>query len=279
MSVPTVLEKILARKAEEVAERSARLSLAELENLARAADAPRGFAQALLDQAKRKQPAVIAEIKKASPSKGVIREHFIPAEIASSYEKGGATCLSVLTDVDYFQGSDLYLQQARAACKLPVIRKDFMVDPYQIVEARAMGADCILLIVAALEDGQMAELASVAKAVGLDVLVESHDAAELERALKHLDTPLIGINNRNLHTFDVSLETTLDLLPMVPRDRLVVTESGILNRADVELMEISQVYSFLVGEAFMRAQNPGDELQRLFFPERGTPVITGSTLD
>ncbi|WP_273826434.1 indole-3-glycerol phosphate synthase TrpC [Pseudomonas asplenii] len=279
MSVPTVLEKILARKAEEVAERSARLSLAELENLARAADAPRGFAQALLDQAKRKQPAVIAEIKKASPSKGVIREHFVPAEIASSYEKGGATCLSVLTDVDYFQGSDLYLQQARAACKLPVIRKDFMVDPYQIVEARAMGADCILLIVAALEDGQMAELASVAKAVGLDVLVESHDAAELERALKHLDTPLIGINNRNLHTFDVSLETTLDLLPMVPRDRLVVTESGILNRADVELMEISQVYSFLVGEAFMRAQNPGDELQRLFFPERGTPVITGSTLD
>ncbi|KPA99033.1 MULTISPECIES: indole-3-glycerol phosphate synthase TrpC [Pseudomonas] len=279
MSVPTVLEKILARKAEEVAERSARLSLAELENLARAADAPRGFAQALLDQAKRKHPAVIAEIKKASPSKGVIREHFIPAEIASSYEKGGATCLSVLTDVDYFQGSDLYLQQARAACKLPVIRKDFMVDPYQIVEARAMGADCILLIVAALEDGQMAELASVAKAVGLDVLVESHDAAELERALKHLDTPLIGINNRNLHTFDVSLETTLDLLPMVPRDRLVVTESGILNRADVELMEISQVYSFLVGEAFMRAQNPGDELQRLFFPERGTPVITGSTLD
>ncbi|WP_017902863.1 indole-3-glycerol phosphate synthase TrpC [Pseudomonas asplenii] len=279
MSVPTVLEKILARKAEEVAERSARLSLAELENLARAADAPRGFAQALLDQAKRKQPAVIAEIKKASPSKGVIREHFIPAEIASSYEKGGATCLSVLTDVDYFQGADLYLQQARAACTLPVIRKDFMVDPYQIVEARAMGADCILLIVAALEDGQMAELASVAKGVGLDVLVESHDAAELERALKHLDTPLIGINNRNLHTFDVSLETTLDLLPMVPRDRLVITESGILNRADVELMEISQVYSFLVGEAFMRAQNPGDELQRLFFPERGTPVITGSTLD
>ncbi|SDS60040.1 indole-3-glycerol phosphate synthase TrpC [Pseudomonas fuscovaginae UPB0736] len=279
MSVPTVLEKILARKAQEVAERSARLSLAELEKLARAADAPRGFARALLEQAKLKQPAVIAEIKKASPSKGVIREHFVPSEIASSYEKGGATCLSVLTDVDYFQGSDLYLQQARAACKLPVIRKDFMVDPYQIVEARAMGADCILLIVAALEDGQMAELASLAKDVGLDVLVESHDAAELERALKHLDTPLIGINNRNLHTFDVSLETTLDLLPMVPRDRLVITESGILNRADVELMEISQVYSFLVGEAFMRAQSPGDELQRLFFPERGTPVISGSTLD
>ncbi|NWA25695.1 indole-3-glycerol phosphate synthase TrpC [Pseudomonas gingeri] len=279
MSVPTVLEKIIARKAEEVAERRARVSLAELETLARAADAPRGFAQALIERAKQKQPAVIAEIKKASPSKGVIRENFIPADIARSYEKGGATCLSVLTDVDYFQGSDLYLQQARAACKLPVIRKDFMVDPYQIVEARALGADCILLIVAALDDGLMAELAAVAKGVGLDVLVESHDAAELERALKVLDTPLIGINNRNLHTFEVSLETTLDLLPIVPRDRLVITESGILNRADVELMEISEVYSFLVGEAFMRAESPGDELQRLFFPERGAPVITGSTLD
>ncbi len=279
MSVPTVLEKILARKAEEVAERSARVSLAELETLARAADAPRGFAKALIERAKQKQPAVIAEIKKASPSKGVIRENFIPADIARSYEKGGATCLSVLTDIDYFQGADLYLQQARAACKLPVIRKDFMVDPYQIVEARALGADCILLIVAALDDGQMAELANVAKGVGLDVLVESHDAAELERALKVLDTPLIGINNRNLHTFDVSLETTLDLLPIIPRDRLVITESGILNRADVELMEISEVYSFLVGEAFMRAESPGDELQRLFFPERGTPAISGVTLD
>ncbi|WP_338522466.1 indole-3-glycerol phosphate synthase TrpC [Pseudomonas batumici] len=279
MSVPTVLEKILARKAEEVAERSARVSLAELEAMARAADAPRGFAKALIERAKQKQPAVIAEIKKASPSKGVIREHFIPADIARSYEKGGATCLSVLTDVDYFQGADLYLQQARAACKLPVIRKDFMVDPYQIVEARALGADCILLIVAALDDGQMAELANVAKGVGLDVLVESHDAAELERALKVLDTPLIGINNRNLHTFEVSLETTLDLLPIIPRDRLVITESGILNRADVELMEVSEVYSFLVGEAFMRAESPGDELQRLFFPERGAPVVMGSTLD
>jgi len=279
MSVPTVLEKILARKAEEVAERSARVSLAELEVMARAADAPRGFAKALIERAKQKQPAVIAEIKKASPSKGVIREHFIPADIARSYEKGGATCLSVLTDVDYFQGADLYLQQARAACKLPVIRKDFMVDPYQIVEARALGADCILLIVAALDDGQMAELANVAKGVGLDVLVESHDAAELERALKVLDTPLIGINNRNLHTFEVSLETTLDLLPIIPRDRLVITESGILNRADVELMEVSEVYSFLVGEAFMRAESPGDELQRLFFPERGAPLVTGSTLD
>jgi len=278
MSVPTVLENILARKVQEVAERSARVSLSELESLAKTADAPRGFAQALLAQAKKKQPAVIAEIKKASPSKGVIRENFVPADIAKSYEKGGATCLSVLTDIDYFQGADAYLQQARAACSLPVIRKDFMIDPYQIVEARALGADCVLLIVSALDDVKMAELASVAKGVGLDVLVEVHDGDELERALKTLDTPLVGVNNRNLHTFDVSLETTLDLLPRIPRDRLVVTESGILNRADVELMEISDVYAFLVGEAFMRAESPGIELQRLFFPERGVPV-SGSTLD
>ncbi|WP_350578430.1 indole-3-glycerol phosphate synthase TrpC [Pseudomonas sp. HY2-MNA-CIBAN-0224] len=278
MSVPTVLEKILARKVQEVAERSARVSLAELEGLAAQADPVRGFANALLAQAKLKQPAVIAEIKKASPSKGVIREDFVPAEIAQSYEKGGATCLSVLTDVDYFQGADVYLQQVRAACKLPVIRKDFMIDPYQIVEARALGADCVLLIVSALDDVKMAELAAVAKSVNLDVLVEVHDADELERALKTLDTPLVGINNRNLHTFEVSLETTLDLLPRVPRDRLVVTESGILNRADVELMEISEVYSFLVGEVFMRAEQPGAELQRLFFPERSVHV-TGSTLD
>jgi indole-3-glycerol phosphate synthase len=271
MSVPTVLEKILARKAEEVAERRARVSLAELEAQAKAADAPRGFAKALIAQAKLKQPAVIAEIKKASPSKGVIRENFVPAEIAVSYEKGGATCLSVLTDIDFFQGSDLFLQQARAACKLPVIRKDFMVDPYQIIEARALGADCVLLIVSALDDVKMAELAAVAKSVGLDVLVEVHDGDELERALKTL-------NNRNLHTFEVSLENTLDLLPRIPRDRLVITESGIVNRADVELMEISDVYSFLVGETFMRAENPGAELQRLFFPERGV-AVSGSTLD
>lgn len=273
MSVPTVLEKILARKVEEVAERSARVGLAELERMAKAADAPRGFANAMLAQAKRKQPAVIAEIKKASPSKGVIREHFVPADIAVSYEKGGATCLSVLTDVDYFQGGDAYLQQARAACKLPVIRKDFLIDPYQVVEARALGADCVLLIVAALDDVRMAELAATAKSVGLDVLVEVHDAAELECALNTLDTPLVGVNNRNLHTFEVSLETTLDLLPRIPRDRLAITESGILNRADVELMEINEVYSFLVGEAFMRAEQPGLELQRLFFPERAVKTV------
>lgn len=268
MSVPTVLEKILARKAEEVAERKARISLGEQQAAARAALPVRGFANALLERRANKQAAVIAEVKKASPSKGVIREAFYPGEIAKSYEAGGATCLSVLTDVDFFLGADLYLQQAREACALPVIRKDFMIDPYQIYEARALGADCVLLIVSALEDALMVELADAAKDAGLDVLVEVHDGDELERALKHLDTPLIGVNNRNLHTFDVSLETTLDLLPRIPRDRMVITESGILNREDVELMEINEVYGFLVGEAFMRAEHPGDELARLFFPAR-----------
>ncbi|GIZ12747.1 indole-3-glycerol phosphate synthase TrpC [Pseudomonas sp. NCCP-436] len=266
MSVPTVLEKILARKAEEVAARRAVITLDELERQARQADPVRGFARALTERAQQKRAAVIAEIKKASPSKGVIREYFVPAEIAQSYEAGGAACLSVLTDVDFFQGADLYLQQARAACSLPVIRKDFMIDPYQIVEARALGADCVLLIVAALDDARMLELAQVAREQGLDVLVEVHDGNELERALTQLDTPLLGINNRNLHTFEVSLDTTLDLLPRIPRDRLVVTESGILNRADVELMQINEVFTFLVGEAFMRAEDPGSELARLFFP-------------
>jgi len=274
VSIPTILEKILARKAEEVAERRAIVGLEEVEQQARAADTPRGFARALQEQAKRKQPAVIAEIKKASPSKGVLRELFVPADIARSYQAGGATCLSVLTDQDFFQGADLYLQEARSACSLPVLRKDFMIDPYQIVESRALGADCVLLIVAALSDAQMAELAATAKAFDLDVLVEVHDGDELERALNTLDTPLVGINNRNLHTFELNLETTLDLLPRVPRDRLVVTESGILNRADVELMEISEVYAFLVGEIFMRAENPGAELERLFFPERRRVVAS-----
>ncbi|VXC97848.1 indole-3-glycerol phosphate synthase TrpC [Pseudomonas sp. 9Ag] len=269
-NVPTVLEKIIRRKREEVSERRGRVGLAELETMAAAADPVRGFARRLQEQARNKQPAVIAEIKKASPSKGVLREDFVPADIAKSYEAGGATCLSVLTDIDFFQGGDDYLKQARSACKLPVIRKDFMVDPYQIIESRSLGADCVLLIVAALEDGQMAELADVAKSQNLDVLVEVHDGAELERALR-LDTPLLGINNRNLHTFELSLETTLDLLPRIPRDRLAVTESGILHRADVELLEINQVYAFLVGEAFMRAEQPGLELQRLFFPGRNRP--------
>ncbi|MBE7928354.1 indole-3-glycerol phosphate synthase TrpC [Pseudomonas saudiphocaensis] len=270
MSVPTVLEKIITRKYEEVAQRRAQVGLAELERLAGIADPVRGFARRLQEQVASKQPAVIAEIKKASPSKGVLREDFDPAEIARSYEAGGATCLSVLTDIDFFQGADEYLQQARSACNLPVIRKDFMVDPYQVVEARALGADCILLIVAALSDEQMKELADVAAEQGLDVLVEVHDGAELERALG-IEAPLIGINNRDLHTFELDLETTLDLLPRIPRDRVVVTESGILHRADVELMEINQVYAFLVGEAFMRAEQPGAELQRLFFPGRSRP--------
>lgn len=263
----SVLDKIIARKAEEVAERRARIGLAELERLAKQADAPRGFARALQERASRREAAVIAEVKKASPSKGVIRPHFVPADIARSYEAGGAACLSVLTDIDFFQGSDAYLQQARAACSLPVIRKDFMIDPYQIVEARALGADCVLLIVANLENGQMSELAAVAKEQGLDVLVEVHDGAELERALL-LDTPLLGINNRNLHTFEVSLDTTLALKERVPADRMVITESGILSRADVERMEANEVYGFLVGEAFMRAEAPGAELKRLFFPAR-----------
>ena len=263
MSVPTVLEKIIARKFEEVAQRSRQVGLGELEQRAAAADPVRGFAAALERRVRSKEPAVIAEVKKASPSKGVIRDPFLPAEIAASYETGGAACLSVLTDIDFFQGADEYLQQARAACSLPVIRKDFMIDPYQVVEARALGADCILLIVAALDDVRMHELAAVAKQQGLDVLVEVHDAAELERALR-LETPLVGINNRNLRTFEVSLNTTLGLLPRIPAERLVVTESGIMGPADVKRMRDADVHAFLVGEAFMRAPEPGVELQRLF---------------
>lgn len=264
MSVPTILQNIIARKHEEVAERRPRVSLEELERLAAAAEPPRGFAAALQRCAAARKPGVIAEIKKASPSKGVLREHFDPAQIAHSYQQGGAACLSVLTDVDFFQGHDDYLRAARAACSLPVIRKDFLIDPYQVVEARAMGADCILLIVSALDDGLLAELAAEARRLHLDVLVEVHDGDELQRALR-LDTALIGINNRNLHTFEVTLDTTLDLLPRVPGDRLLITESGLLTRADVDLMLAHEVYGFLVGEAFMRATDPGMELKRLFF--------------
>ncbi|MBB3102075.1 indole-3-glycerol phosphate synthase TrpC [Azomonas macrocytogenes] len=267
MSIPTILENILLRKAQEVAERKSCASLSELERVAALSEPARGFAEAIRNKVQNKQPAVIAELKKASPSKGVLRESFIPAEIAKSYEAGGATCLSVLTDVDFFQGSDTYLQEVRAACPLPLLRKDFMIDPYQIVESRVLGADCVLLIASVLDDAQMAELAAVAKAQNLDVLVEVHDEAELQRALS-LDTLLIGINNRNLHTFEVRIENTLDLLPQVPQDRIVVTESGISNRADIDLLEISDVHAFLVGEAFMRADQPGVELQRLFFPDR-----------
>lgn len=266
MSLPTILENIIARKYVEVAERSARVSLAELERLARAADAPRGFAKAMLERVARKEAAVIAEIKKASPSKGVIREDFDPAAIAVSYAKGGATCLSVLTDVDFFQGADAYLQQARAACSLPVLRKDFLVDSYQVFEARAMGADAILLIAACLDSAQMRDMEQTAIALGMAVLVEVHDADELERALQ-LQTPLIGINNRNLRTFEVSLQTTLDLLPCIvsgAAGRIVVTESGILGPQDVALMREHGVQTFLVGEAFMRVDEPGEGLRALF---------------
>jgi indole-3-glycerol phosphate synthase len=264
VNAPTILRKILARKREEVAGRRARNSLGSLEQRITEQSATRGFAMAMQHRIAGGEPAVIAEVKKASPSKGVIREDFHPAQIAQSYQSGGATCLSVLTDIDFFQGSDEYLQQARAACDLPVLRKDFTVDPYQVVEARAIGADAVLLIAAALDDEQMLELAHTAEEVGVDVLVEVHDRAELERALE-LSTPLVGINNRDLHTFDMRLETTLDLLPYIPADRVVVTESGIHTPEDVTLMREQSVHAFLVGEAFMRASEPGDKLRELFF--------------
>lgn len=259
-----ILNTILARKTEEIAERCARVSLDEL--VARAADAApvRGFADALKAAIAAGEPAVIAEVKKASPSKGVIRANFHPADIAVSYEFGGAACLSVLTDVDFFQGADAYLQQAREACTLPVLRKDFVIDPYQVYEARALGADCILLIVAALDDQHLADLSGLAMQLGLDVLVEVHDIDELERALQ-VPVPLVGINNRNLRTFEVSLDTTLAMKDAVPRDRLLVTESGILVPEDVARMRAAGVNAFLVGEAFMRAEEPGEALRQLFF--------------
>ncbi len=260
---PTILRKILSRKAEEVASRRVQVSLADLESRISEQDPVRGFADALAQRVSRAEAAVIAEVKKASPSKGVIREDFDPAAIAASYQGGGASCLSVLTDIDFFQGSDAYLQEARAACGLPVIRKDFTIDPYQVVEARAIGADAILLIVAALADDQMRELAETAAEVGVDMLVEVHDRAELERALE-LETRLVGINNRDLHSFDMRLETTLDLLPHIPGDRVVVTESGIHTREDVGLMREHGVHAFLVGDAFMRAAEPGEKLAELF---------------
>ena len=260
---PDILKKIVARKLEEIDERSANISLDELKAQLDDADAPRGFVQSLKDKIAAGQSGVIAEIKKASPSKGVLRDHFVPTEIAKSYADHGAACLSVLTDVDFFQGGDAYLKQARAACSLPVIRKDFIVDPYQVYEARAMSADCILLIVACLTDRQLADLNALAMKLGMDVLIEVHDAEELERALK-VPNPMIGINNRNLRTFDVSLQTTLDLLASISGDRLVVTESGIHVPEDVALMREHNVNAFLVGEAFMRADQPGEKLAALF---------------
>jgi len=258
-----ILNKILAVKREEVAAASSSKPLAAIRAAAEAQTAPRDFVGAIRTKVGAGGTAVISEIKKASPSKGVIRPDFRPAEIAADYERHGATCLSVLTDRQFFQGAPDYLQQARAACALPVLRKDFTIGAYQVYEARAMGADTILLIVAALSDALMAELEDLALSLGMAVLVESHDAGELDRALK-LKTPLIGINNRNLRTFEVNLDTTLSQLARIPRDRIVITESGILTPADVTLMRRHGVNAFLVGEAFMRAPSPGAELARLF---------------
>ncbi len=260
---PTVLRKIIARKHEEVAERRQQRPLEQLRQELVHPPETRGFVQAIADRLAEGRAAVIAEIKKASPSKGVIREHFDPAELARSYERGGATCLSVLTDVDFFQGADAYLQQAREATNLPVIRKDFIIDEYQLYEARALGADCVLLIVAALTAEQLRALNTRALELGLDVLVEVHNLAELELALE-LPNKLIGINNRNLHTFEVDLQTTYDLLPAIDSERIVVTESGILSPDDVWAMRSREVHSFLVGEAFMRVEDPGEALSRFF---------------
>ncbi len=261
--LPDILAKILTRKAEEVAARKALLSISGLEQRIDGADAPRGFLQSLQARVDPGGAAVIAEIKKASPSKGVLREHFEPAEIAASYERGGAACLSVLTDIDFFQGADEYLQQARAACNLPVLRKDFVIDPYQVFEARALDADCILLIVAALDDSKLNELLSLAQQLGMDALVEVHDADEMARALA-TPAPLIGVNNRDLRSFETSLETTFDLMQNFPQERLLVTESGIHSIDDVALMRGRGVHTFLVGEAFMRAEQPGEKLSELF---------------
>ncbi|MDZ4074361.1 MAG: indole-3-glycerol phosphate synthase TrpC [Hylemonella sp.] len=262
-----ILDKIVAVKRQEVAAALKKTSLAAMRADAESRVLTRDFVGAMRAKIAAGQAAVIAEVKKASPSKGVLREDFIPADIAQSYAEGdgqtSAACLSVLTDRQFFQGQPDYLKQARASCELPVLRKDFMVDPYQIYESRAMGADCILLIAACLDDAQMADLEAIARGLDMAVLVEVHDGAELDRALK-LKTPLVGINNRNLRTFEVSLETTLALRERVPADRLLVTESGILDRADVQRMRTAGVHAFLVGEAFMRAPDPGLALAELF---------------
>jgi indole-3-glycerol phosphate synthase len=262
--VPDVLVKILARKAEEIAAGQALVSAADMRAQAQGLPACRGFVASMQQRIEAGDAAVIAEVKKASPSKGVIREDFDPQQIAQSYAAGGAACLSVLTDQDFFQGHNDYLQQARAACALPVIRKDFIIDRYQVDEARALGADCILLIVAALTDAQLQDLYGYAVELGMDVLVEVHDEAELQRSLP-LGATLVGINNRDLRNFTTSLNTTIDLLAQIPSDRIVVTESGIHTPEDVALMRQHDVNAFLVGEAFMRAPEPGEKLKALFF--------------
>lgn len=258
-----ILQRILARKHEEVVQRSAQLSLDELRQRCNEAPPVRPFRAALQARIDAGRPAVIAEVKRASPSQGLIRPGFDPAAIARSYQAGGAACLSVLTDVDFFQGADAYLQQARAACTLPVLRKDFVVDPWQLYESRALGADCVLLIAAALDDDALAGLLDVAGQLQMDALVEVHDSDELERALA-LPAPLVGINNRDLRSFQVSLQTSLALRPRVPADRLLVTESGIGSREDVAMLRAAGIHAFLVGERFMRAPDPGAELARLF---------------
>jgi len=260
---PTILNEILDRKVQEVQQRKRIKSMRDLEQEFDRYAPPRGFTQALLNKIDQGQAAVIAEIKKASPSKGVLREPFIPQAIAESYERGGAACLSVLTDADFFQGHEDYLIQVRETVGLPVIRKDFLIHPYQIAEAKAIGADCVLLIVSALDPIQLRDLHAQAIAYGMEVLIEVHDAAELRVALT-VDNRLIGVNNRNLHTFEVSLQTTLDLKEMLDPERLLVTESGILSGADVRLMRDNQINAYLVGEAFMRADQPGDKLAELF---------------
>ena len=262
-NTPDILRKILDRKAVEVAACKRNVALDVVKQQAADASPVRGFKAALQEKINAGLAAVIAEIKQASPSRGILREDFDPEQIAVSYEHGGAACLSVLTDVDFFMGADVYLQQARAACSLPVLRKDFVIDPYQVYEARALGADCVLLIVAALDDALLQELLQLAGALGMDALVEVHDAAELQRALA-IPAPLLGINNRDLHTFETSLDTTLGFLQQIPDDRLVVTESGIHSVDDVALMRSSGVGCFLVGEAFMKAPEPGDKLAELF---------------
>jgi indole-3-glycerol phosphate synthase len=258
-----ILDRIIEVKRGEVRIAQESVSLEELRLQASTRDS-RDFVGALRAKHAAGEPAIIAEVKKASPSKGVLRENFVPADIAKSYEQGGAACLSVLTDVQFFKGSVAYLEEARAACSLPVLRKDFIVDAYQILEARAMGADCILLIAAVLQPLQMRDLEAYAHSLGLAVLVEVHDRDELEQSLT-LKTPLIGVNNRNLRTFETSIETTIGMLDMVPEDRIVVTESGILSRVDVDRLRANDVQTFLVGEAFMRADDPGTELARMFF--------------
>ncbi len=264
MNQSTILKKILDRKREEVAERKLHLSLDELEARIAGLEECRGFNAALLKQVEHRRPAVIAEIKKASPSKGLIRKDFDPEKIAVSYAENGATCLSVLTDIDFFQGDDSYLELARSACHLPVLRKDFVIDAWQIAESRVLQADCVLLIVAALEASHLQELYACARSYGLDVLVEVHNQAELDMALA-LGTELVGINNRDLHTFNTSLDTTYRLLPEIPESVTVITESGIHVREDVSEMMAHGVYGFLVGESFMRAENPGQKLKELFF--------------